>query len=580
MTHREPHCVIVGGGQSARWLLFALAEQLVSKPSLLRGMRITVVERQQEFGVGLAWNRCNVLEAHLASRASLLTRWDYGDRQKRQFAGTVEFLRESGSQVQLLPGEEAVDMVERSEGFELSLRSGPRISADYVVLATGYGTPPWHGKVRELEAPAFAGSPGVHASPWPARQLQDTLFAAAGSRRILLLGSYLTAVDTALTLALRAGHFREGGNGRLVYEAPADFHLCMASRCGLLPKVSGREPTSEWELRRFTTSSLQRQIESTAQGEFLPMDTALRLLGEELACAALQLDGRTPASLQHLARPARRLSALRRVLKQRDAGEILRGDISEVMSTGLPYGSYDDLRACGWQAPLDRAIAVWNEASPWFSAEDVTRFEVGLRTVFFNHMLPLTLHSALQLDALLRSGHLRLIALGSSYRLAAREAGEARYQLRYDVGTREREELFDHIVDATGHPGDLQYSRSSLLQGLLRRGLIQPALRAVRDPARDATRSTVFESGGRRYLRTSGVYANPRTCEAIPAGEVDSAYARGRPAGLYVVGPNLAGQFADSQSVGQAQRDARRVVADLLRKQTDSRAEFPWRTLQ
>jgi hypothetical protein len=566
--------VIVGGGQSCRWLLYALAEQLVRDPGHLRGIRITVVEKQAEWGVGLAWSRRNVLEAHLASRASLLTRWNYGERQQRQFAATIELLEEAGATVGLLAGEEAVDLVEQPGGFELSLASGASLVADYVVLATGYGVAPWGGKVGALRLPPFAAGSGIYESPWPAQALQS-MFPTAAQDRVLVLGSYLTAIDTAVTLATHAGRFDVLADGRWIYEAPAGFTICMASRTGLLPVVSGREAAGEWVLRRFTAAALQARVELTDQGAFLPLHTALSVLGEELAQAALAVDGSIPPLLQHLANPARRLGALGRALARRGAGERLRADIAAVMSTGLPYGSYEKLRSCGWQLPIDRAIAVWNECSPWFSAEDATCFESGLRTVFFNHMLPLTLNSALQLDAMLRSGHLRVLALGREYQLAMHTPGSARYFLRYGLrhgqpGQR-REETFRHIVDATGQSFDLEQSRSRLLQAMRHRGVIQAALRAYRQPpaeeVREALGHSLLEQGGRSYRRCHGVFVNPRTCEAIPAGKVDASFTRPRAGGLYVMGPPLAGQFADSQSIGQAQRDARRVVADMLRKQ-------------
>ncbi|HEY6925325.1 MAG TPA: FAD/NAD(P)-binding protein, partial [Steroidobacteraceae bacterium] len=558
--------VVVGGGQSCRWLLYALAEQLVRDPGKLGGTHITVVEKQAEWGVGLAWSRRHVLEAHLASRGSLLTRWSYGDRQQRQFAGTVELLRETGSPVTLLTGEEVVDLVEHAKGFELSLASGARLAADYVVLATGYGLAPWGGKAAALHLQTLGSDIGIHTSPWPAQAL-ERLFPLLSRDRILVLGSYLTAIDTVVSLAAHAGRFEARPDGHFVYQAPPGFTVCMASRTGLLPVVSAREASREWTLRHFTATALQARLESTDRGSFLSLHAALRLLGEELALAALEVDGRVPLALQHVSDPARRLRALGRAAVRRDCGERLRADIASVMSTGLPYGTYEQLRSCGWQLPLDRAIALWNEYSPWFCAEDALCFESGLRTVFFNHMLPVTLNSALQLDALLRSGHLRVLTLGRDYRLATGVRGGPRYVLRYGAPASAQEETFDYIVDATGQSFDLEHSRSPLMQAMRRRGTIQPALRAYRHrltpEARDLCGSSVLEQGGRNYRRCRGIFVNPRTCEAIPEGEVDADFTRARTGGLYAMGPPLAGQFTDSQSIGQAQRDARRIVADL-----------------
>ncbi|MDQ1835375.1 FAD/NAD(P)-binding protein [Massilia scottii] len=566
------HVVVIGGGQSARWLLYLFAEQLARDPGPMAGLRITVVESGPEFGTGLAWNRDNVLEEHLASRADLVTRWQYGDQQKRQFAGTSELLREMGAQVTTMVREEVVDLAATERGFALELHSGARLEAHFVVLATGYGTKPWRGKATQLDHPALAGRQGIHRSPWPARELQQAVFGTGRPRpkQVLLLGSYLTGVDTAVTLALHAGKFRNGEDGRLAYEGPADFHVCMGSRTGLLPTVWGRESAKPWLLRRFTESAVKLLLESTPQGQFISLDAALRLLGEELAEAAQEIDGRVPSVLSRLHNPARRLRAFRTLMSRRDAADTLDATVAGLVAGNGTSGTYHSLRYCGWQAPIDKAIALWNECSPWFCAEDVARFDAELRSTFFNYMLPMTLNSALELGAMMRSGHLSCIALGSDYQLLAAPDGQRGVALhrRGAAGGTEVSQFTD-VIDATGHEWDIEQHRSPLFRSLLARNLIQPALRPFRHGAlhnSKAPKARIVERGGRHFLRSDGVHANPRTCESIPANHVDQDYSRSPAMGLYAMGPNLAGQFADAQSIGHARRDATRIVEDLRRK--------------
>jgi uncharacterized NAD(P)/FAD-binding protein YdhS len=569
---RDQHVVVIGGGQSARWLLYLFAEQLARDPGPMTGVRITVVESGPEFGTGLAWNRDNVLEEHLASRADLVTRWQYGDQQKRQFAGTSELLREMGAQVTTMVNQEVVDLAATEHGFDLALDSGATLAANFVVLATGYGTRPWRGKAAQLDHPAFAGMQGIHRSPWPARALQQAVFGGgqAQARQVLLLGSYLTAVDTAVTLALQAGKFSKDQNGRLAYEGPADFHVRMASRTGLLPTVWGRESARPWMLRHFTESAVRQLREPTPQGQFVSLNAALRLLGEELAAAAREIDGHVPSVLARLHNPARRLRAFRKLMSRRDAAATLDGTIAELVSGEGATGTYTSLRHCGWQAPIDKAIALWNECSPWFPAEDVARFDAELRSTFFNYMLPMTLNSALELGAMMRSGHLSCLALGPGYALRpAPDGGRGVALHRAGPDGATEVSLFTDVIDATGHEWDIEQNTSPLFRSLLARKLIQPALRPFRDGAlhaRPAPKGSIVERGGRHFLRSDGVHANPRTCESIPATHVEQDYSRGARMGLYAMGPNLAGQFADAQSIGHARRDATRIVQDLRRK--------------
>lgn len=441
------------------------------------------------------------------------------------------------------------------------------------VLATGYGTRPWRGKATQLDHPSFAGMPGIHRSPWPAQKLQQAVFCDTRPqpKQVLLLGSYLTAVDTAVTLALHAGRFHKQTDGRLAYTGAADFHVRMASRTGLLPTIWGREAEKPWVLRRFTETAVMKLLESTPQGQFVSLNAALRLLGEELAQAAQEIDGRVPTVLSKLHNPTRRLRAFRKLMSNRDAAATLDATIGQLISGTSTSGTYDSLRSSGWQAPIDTAIALWNECSPWFSAEDVARFDSELRSTFFNYMLPMTLNSALELDAMMRSGHLSCVPLGPSYQLVPAEDGQSGVALHrsgIDGGT--DVSLFTDIIDATGHEWDIRQNKSPLFQSLLQRNLIQPALRPFRHSiarsSKEALNGRIVERGGRHFLRSDGVYANPRTCESIPANHVDPDYSRGAKMGLYAMGPNLAGQFADAQSIGHARRDATRIVADLRRK--------------
>lgn len=564
--------VIVGGGQSARWLLFHLAEQMARAPQDLGDLHITVVERGNQFGTGLAWDREHVLEAHLASRADRVTRWHYGDQQRKQFTGTAEFLRELGAEVTMIGNDEVVDIGEDPHGFVLTLASGRRLTAHYTILATGYGGRPWRGKATKLDQPALATQPRVHRSPWPAHELQEAVLgtpAEGGGKRILLLGSYLTAIDTAVALALRAGRFVTDAAGQLHYEAAQDFHICMASRSGLLPAVWGRDTDQPWAFQNFTESAVKGLLESTATGEFIPMRSTMRLLAQELSDAARTINCQVPVALRKLNDPMRRLRAFAKLMARRDPAALLRQHLNDVLPADGAPASYATLRTVGWQAPIDRAIALWSECSPWFPAEEVSAFDAHLKTIFFNYMLPMTLDSALHLEAMLRSGHLSIIALGNAAALTPSTDAPGRFMLRRSSDGEVR--YFSDIVDATGQDWDLNRSSSALLCALHERRIVQPSWRPYRDYRKAGAvknKPEVREHGGGHFLRGAGVHVNPRTCEAIPADYVDLKFSRPAGKGLYAMGPNLSGQFADAQSLGQAQRDAARIVANMCEKRT------------
>jgi hypothetical protein len=565
-TKRTPHIAIVGGGQSARWFLFALTERLARGERALQGCRLTIIEAQTEVGTGLAWSRRNALEEHLASLPAKMSRWSFGERQQVQFQRTLGLLRELGLSVELITGEEALTLEQRAEHFEIGLASAPSVTADYVILATGYGQRAWRS--RALPESLLDGRPGVHGSPWPAKALQDAVLEGGGSRpkHVLILGSYLNGIDAALSLAVKTGRFVPDTEGRLRYEASEGFKVTLGSRTGQLPKVWGREATSPYQPRWFTAERLQETFQTSGSGRLLSIDTTLEMLGDELAEAAgRQRVRRRGAPVR------RRIRAWQRHLARADKAETLRRDIAAVLTTGKPYGGYEHMRVVEWQTCIDAAIQLWSENSPWFSAEDHLYFDRELRTTFFNTMLPMTLGNALQIEAMMRSGHLEVIALGRGYELHPVTDPVWRVSVTYgDVLGRSHTRRFTDVVDATGQYSSIEAHPSPLIQFMLGNGLIQPGLRAFRSTEGlsvppDKKRS-VITRGEQAYLVTGGIYVNPKTGEVIPRGTYELESSGSNRTAMYAMGPNVCGQFTDAQSLGQTQRDSLRIVADLCRK--------------
>ncbi|MFY2563332.1 hypothetical protein ACN469_37390 [Corallococcus terminator] len=573
-----PHIAIIGGGQSARWFLFALTEQLARGVQALQGSRLTIIEGQSEVGTGLAWSRRNALEEHLASLPARMSRWSFGERQQVQFHRTLGFLRELGLSVDLRLGQEAMTMEQKGERLEIGLASAPSVSADVVVLATGYGQRAWRN--RALPEAMLDGRPGVHISPWPASALQQAVFDGCDSisearpKHVLILGSYLNGIDAALSLAVKVGRFQPDADGRLHFEAPAGFRITLGSRTGQLPKVWGREPSSPYQPRWFHAERLQQVFESTERGRLLPMDATLELLGDELAEASGRKRALPVAAGGRRNEPMRRrIGAWQRHLARGDKAEMLRRDIAAVMTSGKPFGRYEDTHICAWQNCIDSAIQLWSENSPWFCAEDHLYFDRELRTTFFNTMLPMTLGNALQIEAMMRSGHLNVVALGRGYELQPVTDRVWRTSVSYgtELGRPGLMNVTD-VVDATGQYSAIEAHPSPLIQAMLGNGLIQPGLRAFRGEGTGASevppgkRRSIIERRGKAYLSTGGIYVNPKTGEVIPRSSHELDYEGPDRTTLYAMGPNVCGQFTDAQSLGQTQRDALRIVADLCRK--------------
>jgi uncharacterized NAD(P)/FAD-binding protein YdhS len=251
--------VVIGAGFSG--LLTAL--HLVRDPA---GPRVRLVERGGAFGRGAAYATGNPdhllnvrvgnmsafpeapehfedwLAAHEGWRAhgGFVTRGVYGDYLQDLLKRA---LAEAPPGRLLLEGDEAVDLRRDGAGWQVRLGMGRELAADAVVLALGVMRP----------APPAAAPPELIASrryladPWDPKAALDP-----EADEVLLLGSGLTMIDTAITL------WRPGRR------------FWAFSRRGLIPRTHA--PTLRrlpLELRAGSPRQILRQVrEASADGRW------------------------------------------------------------------------------------------------------------------------------------------------------------------------------------------------------------------------------------------------------------------------------------------------------------------------
>ena len=377
-----------------------------------------------------------------------------------------------------------------------------------------------------------------------------------------------------MTLALRIGRFRQS-HARLHYEAPDGVRIVMASRSGQLPRVWAHVPAGRYTPLFFSADRLQDRRRRSADPRFHSIDDALALLGREMSRPA----GSTAVWAGPGFGSRAAVASWRRRLAETDPAAALRRDLRAGARVAAAPPGGEAAKTLAWQLANDEALRLWSEISHAFPAEDHLYFTGRLRTAFFNHLLPMPPGSARPIEAMLRSGHLEIIAAGEDYVLRPLPDRWGGLTLTYgDRGGRRRVLGFTDAIDATGYCTDIHRHPAPLIQSVLRAGAIQPALRPFRDVRRAAALAQVGHPGivWRRdtaYLQTGGIHVNPATCAAVPA-EASHPVPR-EDHRIYAMGPLLIGQFADAQSLGQAYLDARRIAGDICARWAAPAASRP-----
>ncbi|MEU7073129.1 FAD/NAD(P)-binding protein [Streptomyces narbonensis] len=226
----------------------------------------------------------------------------YGDYLAHTAEKAVAALGEQGWLVRVVAAR-VTGVVRRGERLALRTHDAQEYGATHVALCAGGGTPP--------DPYGLTGTPGFTADPYP---LADTLVPVQAGDDVAVIGSGLTAVDVAVSLAAR------GHRGR----------IRLLSRSGVLPRVwqrpVGRRPQ---HLTMERVSALRQ-----ARGD-VTLDDLIGLLRAELADAGEDFDALMAELLDHEATgPAQRL---RRQIAAVDDPRIGRRVLQETAHTVGPH---------------------------------------------------------------------------------------------------------------------------------------------------------------------------------------------------------------------------------------------------
>lgn len=472
---------VIGAGLSGTAFLWHLAEALKAADQKggrsSTGLRLLVIDRQARLGPGLPHNDEYVLPFHITNMCAAemgvcadapgdFQRWisehrdqllaehpewaphfepmsegindgcqhfpraAMGEYLQTRCAEALARLRERGVEVEVQTHCEALDLQRRDSGFRITARrlkadASREFIANRVLLTTGHWLPE-------------GGAADFFPSVWPASTLARGI---PNGARVLVLGSSLSAIETALTLSAE-GDFRRASNGRLEYQSPPrPRHLSLCSRSGQLPRVRGRRGH---RVNQILTEAALAGLAAKERGT-LRLAEVMSLLEAELRLAhggAFDWARVTAPS----GSASQQLSAFLREACEGDgaAGEVL------------------------WQAVLAPLLAWASRLYLCLEEGERARFDREFTTLFFLHAATQPARNAEKLLALLEAGVVEVIKMGDSYRLE-RDTDKGAWQLTHknEHGDTRRAE-FDFVVDARGQQGDYRRNPTPLARALCR----------------------------------------------------------------------------------------------------------------
>lgn len=417
---------IVGAGPTGIYTLFALLQG--NSP-----VQIAIYEAADEAGVGMPYSddlNSRLMLANIASieippliisyldwlrsqSAELLLRYGVDktglhDRQflprillgkyfRDQFLGLVSQAQSTGHEISVHEGCCVTDIEATSDGVHIWSDDDPApVQYDMAVIATGHVWP------EDDEAPR-----AFFPSPW-----SGMLDAQIPAVAVGIMGTSLSAIDSAMAVAAQHGRFFEEEDEGLRYDLEAEseeLSITLMSRSGILPEADFYCPIPYEPLEIATDARVEAEISA---GPDNLLDRLFDLVRQEIeandpawACsvslATLDADSFADAYF------ARR--------SDHDPFRWAVYNLREVERNKR------DQRTVAWRYTILRLHEAIEEAVPGFTEADRGRFDAGLSRVFVDNYAAVPSESIRRLLALRAANVIEVLELGPDYDMSVED---------------------------------------------------------------------------------------------------------------------------------------------------------------
>lgn len=341
-----------------------------------------------------------------------------GDYLAAEFTALCRAAEDRGHRVTVLTEHQVTDIVPRRRAFHLYVRAPQgrkRWQADAVVIATG------HRQKATREAPY------LYRSPYPLKKL--TL---GEERSAAVIGSSLSAIDAALTLAARYGRFEQIGS-RFTYATASDrpLRIALLSRKGLLPEADFYYPIPEEPLDVFSEEAIAALV---ANGKTGLLSRAMRLFRAQLLqddpafFAELGLKRFTPKGFH------------RAYFQRREQRDLFAATIANLTEARRNHRAR---RTVMWRYTLMRAHEMFSLVLPYLDDKDLRRFHDTLKPIFADAYGCVPHVSIGKILALRRAGVLSVVALGTRGRPVRKEG-------QFVIEGAGHGDTYETLIDARG----------------------------------------------------------------------------------------------------------------------------------